>query len=258
MLNIDDHEINLAHDAAAEIPSVVRYSLRNIIGRFLLHVGLLLVAVVAFCAYQHFKLHGESTKSLVSLATAAILGFSPIRALVSEFFAIEGKVLHFVHGIGGLALGGMALGGVISGGPLLTHAALAPFSIMGAAQALMHQEHPRNPEQAEALKRFATSLPEVEQFTKSGDITSPANMQRALVVLTDLVSKAQALGDTELRSDPGFQSALQKATTRFGLSLGLDAVDQALGKFSTNPAAASAVLELRKRIAVARKTIERL
>jgi hypothetical protein len=83
-------------------------------------------------------------------------------------------------------------------------------------------------------------------------------MQRALVVLTDLVSKAQALGDTELRSDPGFQSALQKATTRFGLSLGLDAVDQALGKFSTNPAAAGAVLELRKRIAVARKTIERL
>ena len=128
---------------------------------------------------------------------------------MSELFAIEGKVLHLVHGIGGLALGGLALGGVISGGPLLTHAALAPFAIMGAAQAVMHQDHPRNPEQADALRRFATSLPEVEQFTNSGDLTSPANVRRAVAVLTDLVTKAQVLGETELRVRSRFSKRAQ-------------------------------------------------
>jgi hypothetical protein len=232
-----------------------RRPVRSIVGRILLHCGFLLTAVAAFGAYEHFKLHGESTQSLVSLLVAAALGFAPIRALVHEFFVIEGKLLHLVHGVGALALGGLALGGVVSGGPLLTHAALAPFAIMGAAQAMMHQDHPRNPQQAEALRRFATSLPEVEQFTKSGNLASPANARRAIAVLTDLVAKAQALGETELRSDPGFQGALKRVTTRFGLSLGLDAIDRAVGKLSANPATASAVPELRKRLARARKTV---
>jgi hypothetical protein len=139
---------------------------------------------------------------------------------------------------------------------LLTHAALAPFSIMGAAQALMHSDHPRNPAQAEAMRRFVTSLPEVEQFTKSGDLSSPANVRRSVAVLTDLVAKAQVLGETELKSDPGFQGALQRITTRFGLTLGLDAVDRALGQLAANPAAAGAIPGLRKKIATARKSIE--
>lgn len=249
-------ETEVALKAMPENVSAVRTTVNSIIGRIFLHAGFLLIAAIAFGAYEHFKLHGESTPSLVSLAAAAGFGFAPVRALVRELLVIEGKALHLVHGVGGLALGGLALGGVVSGGPLLAHGALAPFEIMGAAQAVMHQDHPRNPEQAAALRRFVTSLPEVEQFTKSGDLSSPENVRRAIAVLTDLVSKAQALGATELKSDPGFQSALQRVTTRFGLSLGLDAVDRAIAKLSANPAAASALPELRKRLAAARKTVE--
>jgi len=252
----DGSETESAQKSAPENLPARRSTARSIVGRILLHAGFLLIAVVAFGAYEHFKLHGQSTPSLVSLVAAGGFGFAPVRALVRELLAIEGKVLHLVHGVGGLALVGLGFGGVISGGPLLTHAALAPFEIMGAAQAVMHQDHPRSPEQAAALRRFVTSLPEIEQFTKSGDLTSPENARRAIAVLTDLVAKAQALGATELKSDPGFQSALQRVTTRFGLSLGLDAVDRAIGKLSANPAAASALPELRKRLAAARKTVE--
>jgi len=208
-------------------------------------------------AHEHFALHGQSMPSLASLLAAVGFALAPVRALARELLAIEGKVLHLLHGIGGLALLGLTLGGVISGGPVLTHAAMAPFAIMGAAQALMHQDHPRSREQAEALHRFATSLPEVQRFTSSGDLTSPANIHRAVAVLTDLLAKAQLLGETELRSDPGFQSALRRTTTRFGLSLGLDSIDRAIRELSANPAAAPALADLRKRLAAARKSIEK-
>jgi hypothetical protein len=160
-----------------------------------------------------------------------------------------------VHGVGGLAFVGLSLAGVVSGAPLVRHAALAPFALMGAAQAVMHQDHPRNPEQAAALRRFATSLPEVAQFTSSSDLMSPANVARAVSVLTDLVAKAQALGETELESDPGFQNALSRVTTHFGLTLGLDTIDQAVRKLAANPAAASAIPALRNRLAEARRTV---
>jgi hypothetical protein len=243
-------------ELASENPAALRRSAGSIVGRIFLHIAFLLIAVAAFGAYEHFKLHGQTPQSLVSLLVAAGFGFAPVRALVREFLAIEGKVLHLLHGLGGLALVGLGLLGVASGGPLLTHAALAPLAIMGAAQAVMHQDHPRNTEQAAALRRFASSLPEVDQFTKSRDLTSPENVRRAVAVLTDIVAKAQVLGETELRSDPGFQSALRQATTRFGLTLGLDSVDQAITRLSGYPAAASALPELRKQLARARKTLE--
>jgi hypothetical protein len=251
----DGSETDPAEKSGPEDLPARRWTVRSIVGRILLHCGFLLIAVVALGAHEHFKLHGESTQSLVSLLLAAGFGFAPVRALVRELFVIEGKLLHLVHGVGGLALGGLVLGGVVSGGALLTHAALAPFAIMGAAQAVMHQDHPRNTQQEEALRRFVTSLPEVEQFTKSRNLTSPENVRRAVAVLTDLVTKAQVLGETELRSDPGFQGALRRVTTRFGLSLGLDAIDRAIGELSANPAAASAVPELRKRLAKVRKAV---
>ena len=131
---------------------------------------------------------------------------------------------------------------------------MAPFAIMAAAQAVMHQDHPRNAKQAVALRRFATSLPEVAQFA-GGNLSSPENARRAVAVLSDIVAKAQALGQTELESDPRFQSALGQVSTRFGANLGLDAVDLALPKLATNPAAAGAVPELRRRLAAARGTI---
>jgi len=232
-----------------------RSKARILLGRLVLHLAFLAVAVVAFGAYEHFKLHGQRGPSLASLAAAGGFGFAPLRDVARVLFAVEGKVLHLFHGLGGLAFLGLGLGGVVTGGPVLAHGALAPFAVMGAAQAIMHQDHPRSPEQAEALRRFATSLPEVREFT-SGDLTSPANVRRAIVVLNDLIGKAEVLGETELRSDPGFQAALRRTTTRLGLSLGLDAADQAIGKLAASPAGAGAVPQLRKRLAQARRTVE--
>jgi len=230
-----------------------RRSLVSIAGRFLLHVFFLVVALGAFLAYQHYSTLGAKTESTVSLLVAGGFALVPVRAVLHAFFAVERTVLHAVHGLGGLAVIGLAVSGAVPGRPILTHAALAPFAMMGAAQALMHPNQPRTAAQAAAMQRFVTSLPEIEQFTK-GDLTSPANAQRAVAVLTDLVGKAQALGETELAADPNFQSALSRATTHVGLSLGLDAIDQAIDTLAKNPAAASAIPELKRRLAQARKT----
>jgi len=227
----------------------------NILGRILLHALSLAAAAGAFVAHQHFKLQGEATPALVSLVIAAVLAFAPVRALLGEIFAIERRALHAFHGLGALALVGLTASGAFSGGSLLNHAALAPFALMGAAQAIMHQDHPRNAQQAAALQRFASSLPEVAEFTQ-GSLTSPANAARAVTVLQDLITKAEALGETELQADPSFQSALARATTRTGLTLGLDSIDQAINKLAANPATASAVPGLRRRLAQARQIAE--
>ena len=237
----------LAEPAPVQLPAP-----RRQFRRVLLHCLLLLLAAAAFVAYQHFRLNGQSTQALVSLVAAGLLAVAPARALIGELFAIEGKVLHALHGIGGLAFVGLAAGGVISGQPLMNRAAMAPFALMGAAQAVMHQNHPRNAKQAEALRRFATSLPEVAEFTSSANLTSPENVARAVRVLNDLISKAEALGETELEADPAFQSAWARATARTGLTLGLDTVDQAINRLAANPAAAPAVPELKRRLAKAR------
>jgi hypothetical protein len=223
--------------------------------RLLLHLGALVIAVACFAAYGHLKLEGRSTAAMVSLASAAIFGFVPLRDVLHIFFRIEGKALHVAHGIGSLALIGLPVSGVVSGKSVMSRAWMAPFAMMGAAQAVMHQNNPRNAKQAAALKEFATSLPGVAQFASPKDLTSAANAKRAVAVLSDVLAKAQALGETELESDPGFQSALRETTTRFGASLGLDAVDVALRNLSGNPAAQSAIPDLEKRLALARKTI---
>jgi hypothetical protein len=218
----------------------------------MLHCLSLLAAAAAFVAYQHFKLTGQSTYALAAVAASALFALAPLRALIGEIFGIEGKVLHALHGIGGIGFVALAAGGFISGQPLLHSAAMAPFALMGAAQAIMHQDHPRNAKQAEALRRFATSLPEVAEFTRSGNLTSPENVARAVRVLDDLISKAEVLGQTELDADPNFQSAWARATTRTGLTLGLDTIDQAISRLGANPAGAAAVPDLRRRLAKAR------
>lgn len=229
---------------------------RSFLVHLLLNGVALLSAAGLFAAYAHFKLHDESTASWICLIAAAALAFTPIRSLLREVFAVEGKVLHLVHGIGGLALIALPLSGVVSGGRVLNHAALAPFAIMGAAQAIMHQNHPRNAEQAEALRRFATSLPEVAQFTNARDLSSPANVARAVSVLNDLLTKAQVLGETELQADPAFQSALRRVSTRVGLGLGLDSIEHTIDLMGANPAGAGAAQALRKRLAAVRKTVQ--
>ena len=240
---------------APEFPNVQmepRRSLSSIAGRVLLHIIFMMIAIGAFLAYQHYSTLGAKTESTVSLFVAGGSAFAPVRAVLHAFFAVERRVVHLVHGLGGLAVVGLSMSGAVQGRPILTHAALAPFAVMGAAQAVMHQDHPRNAAQAAALQRFASSLPEVEAFT-NGDLTSPANAARAVAVLTDLIGKAQALGETELAADPNFQSALSRVTTHAGLSLGLDAIDQAITTLSTNPAAAGAIPDLKRRLAQARK-----
>lgn len=227
----------------------------SIVGRVLLHAFNLVIAAGAFAAYQHFSLEGRSTAALVSLIASGGFLLAPLRALLHAVFAIEHRVLHIVHGIGGLAFVALAGGGMIPGGPLLTHAALAPFAMMGAAQAVMHQDHPRNAQQAEALRRFATSLPEVARLTRAGNLTSPDGAARAVEALSDIIGKAQALGETELASDPGFQGALRRVTARTGLTLGLDSVDQALSRLAADPAAARQIPALRRRLAAARRTL---
>lgn len=236
---------------AAAVP-VERPAPARVFRRIALHCLLLLLAAIAFVGYQHFKLGGQSTLALACLLAAGVLALAPIRAVIGEIFSVEGRMLHALHGIGGLAFVGLAAGGVISGQQLLNRAAMAPFAIMGAAQALMHPNHPRNAKQAEAMRRFATSLPEVAEFTRNSDLTSPENIGRAVRVLNDLISKAEALGETELAADPNFQSALARATTRTGLTLGLDAVDQGINRLAANPAAAAAVPALRERLSKAR------
>ena len=78
---------------------------------------------------------------------------------------------------------------------------------------------------------------------------------RSVTALADIIGKAQSLGETELAADPQFQSAWRQASTRFGANLGLDAVDEAIGKLAANPATASAVPGLRARLAAARRTL---
>ena len=234
-------------------PSVFAHA-RASIGRLLVQAALLATAAVALAAYEHFKLHGASAESTGALFVAAGLALSPVRAVARELLAIEGKLLHAVHGLGGLAVVGLTCGGVISGRPVLDQAALAPFAIIGAAQAVRHR--PRTLEQGAALQRFVTSLSQVRQLTRSGALGDVTQVRRSAAVLTDVVAKAQSLGETELRSDPAFQSALRRATLRLGVSLGLDTVEAAIVALAANPVAASAVPELRTRLAAARHSID--
>lgn len=247
--------MNASGRLALQGPAAPHPSPGAVAARLLLHAGFLLIAFGCLAAYEHFKVEGRSDASLASLVAAAGFGFAPVRDLVRVLFRIEGKALHLVHALGGLALISLPLAGVVSGTPVLTHAAMAPFAIMGAAQAVMHQGHPRNAQQAAAMQRFATSLPEVAQFAGGKNLASPENARRAVAALSDILAKAQALGTTELEADPGFQGALRQVSTRFGANLGLDAVDLALAKLAANPATAGAVPALRARLALARRTI---
>lgn len=232
-----------------------RTTMRSVAMRVLIHVGLLVVAIGCLGAYQHFKVEGQSTASMASLVGAALFGFAPLRDVTHLAFGIEGRVLHLVHIVGGVGLGVLPLTGVVSGTPVLTRAAMAPFAMMGAAQALMHSNNPRNTEQAAAMHRFVESMPELEAVGNPRSFSSGASAQRAITALSDVIGKAQSLGETELRSDPAFKSAWRQASTRFGANLGLDAVDDALGKLARNPATASAVPGLRARLALARRTL---
>jgi hypothetical protein len=237
--------------AAPGAPS--RRSFRAVVGRLLLHAVFLVIAIGCLAGYEHFRVAGRTDASVACLVAAGLFGFAPIRDLLGLVFGLGGRALHLVHALGALGLTVLPLSGMVTGAPVLTHAASAPFALMAAAQAVMHQNHPRNPAQAAALQRFAASLPAVAQFT-AADLSSPANARRAVVVLTDILAKAQALGQTELAADPKYQSAVGRTSAAVGARLGLDAVDMVLARLAANPATAKAVPPLRRQLAQARQT----
>jgi hypothetical protein len=237
----------LGEPGASRRPSVTGHMLHWVLAA----VG----ATALFVAYQHLKINGAAAPAYVCLAGAALLALSPLKALVHAMFTVERGAMHLVHVVAGLALMALPISGLVSGTPVLTHAALAPFAMMGAAQALMHSDKPRNAAQSQAIRNFVTSLPEVAQFTSTRDFTSPANVERAVRVLSDLISKAQALGETELRADPQFQSALQQVGMRTGLSLGLDAISHSIDVMARSPQGAVVAPALQARLAQVRGSI---
>jgi hypothetical protein len=253
--NLTTGDLQAAMAAARQPPQPARGA--SLVGHLLHWVLGLAGSAALFVGYEHLKLNGEAMPAYACLASSALLVLNPLKALVHRVFSVERGVMHIVHAVGGLGLVALPLSGAVSGTPMLTHAALAPLAMMGAAQAVMHENHPRNAAEAAALRNFAASLPEVEQFTGKGDFTSPAGVARPVRVLTDLMSKAQVLGETELQSDPGFQSALKQVGVRTGLSLGLDAIDHSIQVMSRSPAAAAAAPELRARLAQVRRSIAR-
>src|SRR6478735_3088007 len=96
-------------------------SLASIAGRFLLHVLFLVIALGGFLAYQHYSTLGAKTESTVSLLVAGGFALAPVRAVLRAFFGVERRVLHLVHGLGGLAVVGLTLSGAVQGRPILTH-----------------------------------------------------------------------------------------------------------------------------------------
>jgi hypothetical protein len=258
MLNRSDL-IALAQSRGMQMPgapaAAPRSSAAAVAAKLVLHAAFLVIAVVLFASYLHLKAEGRPDAALACLVAAAIFGFAPLRDLIHIVFRVEGTVLHLVHLVGGIALVALPLTGGVSGAPLLARGAMAPFAIMGAAQALMHQSQPRNAKQAAAMQRFAASLPEVAQFAGTKSFSSPEGARRAVAALSDILTKAQALGETELEADPRFQSALGRASTRFGTNLGLDAVGLTLDRLAANPATASAVPGLRRQLASARQAV---
>jgi hypothetical protein len=235
--------------------SPTRGSVGGFVGRVLLHLVFLVVAVACFALYQHFKVAGRSDLALGYLVAAAVFALLPLRDLLHVVFGVGGAALHLVHAVGSLILIAVPLSGFVSGTPLLTNTAMAPFAVMGAAQALMHGDHPRNAKQAEAMQSFASSLPALRGVSDGRQLATPAGARRAVVILSDIITKAQALGQTELQSDPRYRSALGQASAGFGAKLGLDAVEGVLGKLAANPATASYVPKLREQLASARRTI---
>lgn len=237
-------------------PTPPRRSARATAIRVLWHLAALLIAVASLAGYLHFRLEGPPAASITCLLSAAGFGFVPLRDLVRIVFKVEGPVLHLVHTVGAVVLALVPFTGAVPSVPILTHAALAPFAMMGAAQAIMHQNQPRNSRQAAALRQFATSLPEVAAVADSRALSSPENARRAIAALSDIIAKAQVLGQTELEADPGFQAALRRSTTRVGLSFALDAIEASLNNLPASEATAGAIQALRTQLATARRAFD--
>jgi hypothetical protein len=150
---VDPRQVQLIEQAASAAERRREPGRRAATGvRLVWHAVLLAIAVACFAAYGHLKVEGRSTAAMTALVAGAVCGFAPLRDVLRLAFRIEGTALHIAHGLGALGLIGLPVSGVVSGTPLFARSWRAPFAIMGAAQAIMHQTQPRNARQAAALQ----------------------------------------------------------------------------------------------------------
>ncbi|MGE5177873.1 MAG: hypothetical protein ACM3PF_02135, partial [Bacteroidota bacterium] len=154
-VELEERAERIAERKGAGGEAAPRQAARSVALRVLLHTAFLGLSIGCLALYEHFRVEGASSASIACLVAGAVFGFLPVRDVIRIVFRVEGKALHLVHALGGLALIALPVSGAIPGTRVLTGAALAPFQIMGAAQAVMHQNHPRNARQAAALQRFA-------------------------------------------------------------------------------------------------------
>ena len=209
--------------------------------KLLVHGGALLIALACFAAYGHFKLEGQSTAAMVSLASAAVFGFTPLRGCCASYFASRESAAHRPR-FGQPRAHRAPVSGVVSSRPVLTRAWMAPFAMMGAAQAVMHQNNPRNAKQAAALKQFATSLPEVAQFAGPKDLVAAnAKARRRRAVRHSRQGASLGRDRARIRSGISERAAKPRAIRREPWPR---RVDVALRNLSGNPAAQSAVPDL--------------
>jgi hypothetical protein len=227
-----------------ETPAITGSPPWHWIGKFLVRGLFVVLALGLYLTYRHYNLAGRQAPALASLGGAAVFVWAAIRGLLGRL-----RQLAFV------LVPAAALLGYWQGAPLVDQFAQSPFAIMGAMQAVTHQNHPRSAEQAAALRQFANSLTEVGSFA-GGDLRSPANAARALQVIGNIVTKAEYLGATELRSDPGFQNALRNTALRTGIGWGLDTADAALRSFGGNASIARQVTELQQRLREVRRRLD--
>ena len=113
------------------------------------------------CRVRTLSARGSLDRIARELDRGGGLRVVPLRDVLRIVFRIEGKALHIAHGLGSLGLLALPFTGAVSRTNVLNRAWMGPFAIMGAAQAMMHQNNPRNAKQAAALQRFAASLPGV-------------------------------------------------------------------------------------------------
>jgi hypothetical protein len=219
----------------------------------LIHAASFVAGLCCLAAWRVLRLDGYSTASMGALVAAGLLLFSSLHLVLDAVFAIGRRLRHAAHIVASLGFAGLAVGGHLNHLPVLNEAALAPFAMFGAVQALTHSGQPRNQEQAAALQHFLSGMREIEGLDFSG--RSLEGTQHTAAVLKDLIARARLLGTTELRSDPGIQSALRQVAARSGLSLGMDNLEGAIDKLASQPGGERAAHELHRELTAARRKI---
>src|SRR5262245_12719792 len=84
--------------------SASRWTAARVVRTVMLHALCVALAILLFAAYEHLAVHGQSPRSLACLVGAAVFALVPLRAVLGALFSVETKVMHLLHGVGGLFL----------------------------------------------------------------------------------------------------------------------------------------------------------